>query len=247
VRSRIAPREAELGGVAHRVLDRLSQTAKREAFEAFIDFLMTPAFGSWSKREIELKVFELLYRDHLDSVSVGEVAAELSVTRSRARSLLLETRTRLIAAPEQREQALRNLLVNWPSEAEIDQTSRRLRLVVDDPFVRDLLKNHAYTEGLLLDTSFASEIISLRWIDYARLLSTVVSDADARELEKAVGAEIRKKLADDEAARVGFDEQLEKWKNDSATARRRVARALQTGVEYVPVGTVASVVVGALT
>jgi len=144
--------------MAHRVLEPLSQTARREAFEAFIDFLMTPAFGSWSKREIELKIFELLYRDRLGSISVADVAAELSITRSRARSLLLETRTRVLAKPEQREQALRELLVKWPSDAEIEPTSRRLRLVVDDPFVRDLLKNHAYKEGLLLDTSFASEI-----------------------------------------------------------------------------------------
>jgi hypothetical protein len=233
--------------MAHRVLEPLSQTARREAFEAFIDFLMTPAFGSWSKREIELKIFELLYRDRLGSISVADVAAELSITRSRARSLLLETRTRVLAKPEQREQALRELLVNWPSDAEIEQTSGRLRLVVDDPFVRDLLKNHAYKEGLLLDTSFASEIISLRWLDYASLLATVASEGDARELENTIGAEIRAKLADDEAARADFDEQLEKWKNDKARTGQRVRRALTTGAEYVPVGTLASLVVEALT
>lgn len=233
--------------MAHRVLEPLSQTARREAFEAFIDFLMTPAFGSWSKREMELKIFELLYRDRLDRISVGDVAAELSVTRAKARNLLLETRTRVLADPGQRERALRDLLVKWPSDAEVDQTSRRLRLVVDDPFVRDLLKNHAYKQGLLLDTSFASEIVSLRWLDYARLLATVVSDADARELENLIGAEIRAKLADDDAVRAEFDEQLEKWKSDSASSGQRVRRALETGVEYVPVGTVASLVVGALT
>jgi hypothetical protein len=150
----------------------------------------------------------------------------------------------VLAKPEQREQALRELLVKWPSDAEIEQTSGRLRLVVDDPFVRDLLKNHAYKEGLLLDTSFASEIISLRWLDYASLL--VVSEGDARELENTIGAEIRAKLADDQAAGADFDEQLEKWKNDNARTGQRVRRALKTGAEYVPVGTLASLVVEAL-
>ena len=58
-----------------------------------------PSFGSRTKREIELKVFELLYGDRIaeGTVTVGDVAEELAVTRARARSLLLETRTRLAA------------------------------------------------------------------------------------------------------------------------------------------------------
>jgi len=84
-------------------------------------------------------------------------------------------------------------------------------------------------------------------LDYASLLATVVSEGDARELENTIGAEIRAKLADDEAARADFDEQLEKWKNDKARTGQRVRRALTTGAEYVPVGTLASLVVEALT
>ena len=49
-----------------------------------------------------LKLFELLYRARLaeGQVSVARIAEELTTTRSRARSLLLEVQTRLAALPD---------------------------------------------------------------------------------------------------------------------------------------------------
>jgi hypothetical protein len=233
--------------MAHRVLENVSNAARRKAFEELVEFLMTPAFGSWSKREIELKVFELLYRDRLDALSVGDVATELAVTRSRARSLILETRTRLLADPSQRAAALRDLLISWPRKAEVEAENNRLRLVIDDPFLRDLVRNHAYTAGLLLDTSFASEIVSLRWSDYVKLLASVLDDRDAREIEKDVGAAIRLKLSSDEEARVKFEQQLAKWRSDSSGPAARAKRILQRAPEYVPVSTLANIAIGAIT
>ena len=43
---------------------------------------------------------------------------------------------------------------------QIEQGNHELKIVVDDPFVRDLLKNFAHGHGILLDQSFASEIQS---------------------------------------------------------------------------------------
>lgn len=146
------------------------------------------------------------------------MAAELSITRARSRGLIVETRTRLLDDPTQRASALRDQLIRWSREAEIETENNRLRLVLDDPFLRDLVRNHAYTQGLLLDTSFASEIVSLRWTDYAKLLSTILDDRDAREVEKDVGAAIRQKIAGDEQARAEFEKQLQKWRSDSSGA-----------------------------
>ena len=36
-------------------------------------------------------------------------------------------------------------------------------MVIDDPFLRDLLRNHAYESGIDIDTSFANEIVTLSW------------------------------------------------------------------------------------
>ena len=65
-------------------------------FRELVEWSTRPSFGSHSKRELELKLFELLYRARLAEgpVSVARIAEELTTTRARARSLLLEVRNR---------------------------------------------------------------------------------------------------------------------------------------------------------
>src|SRR3954467_6328185 len=70
-----------------------------ELFREFVTWMTrSPAFGAHSKREIELKAAELLYA-HGRRGTGGAVPAALAVTRSRARSLLLEARVRQAARP----------------------------------------------------------------------------------------------------------------------------------------------------
>ena len=91
-------------------------------------------------------------------------------------------------------ETLTTLLKRWPQLAQVDESDGRLRLVVEDPFVRDLLRNQAYAIGIPLDTSFANEIVSLRWSDYASLLVSVLPAAEAEEVATDVGAAIRRPL-----------------------------------------------------
>src|SRR4051812_43729081 len=151
--------------------------------ELIVWLTRTPSFGVHAKREIELKVLELLYRDRLAELSVGTLAEELAVTRSRARSLLLELRTRTGSAPgaRAREDVLIEVVKRWPRTGRIEQDGNRLRIVVDDPWVRDLLKNHAYAHAIDLDTSFASEIVTLTWPGYVALLRSLAGDSGVEE------------------------------------------------------------------
>jgi hypothetical protein len=119
-----------------------------------------------------------------------------------------------------------------------------LRLVVEDPFVRDLLRNHAYATGIPLDTSFATEIVSLRWSDYASLLASVLPAAEAEEVAKDVGAAIRRDLAGEQETLAEFDKAMKKWEKRSP--QERAERLLKLGVEHVPVSTVISALMSAL-
>ena len=109
-----------------------------------------------------MRVVAALYERQLrdGSLSVARLAEELTVTRARGRSLVLEARTRLLAGPEDRMETLTTLLKRWPQLAQVDESDGRLRLVVEDPFVRDLLRNQAYAIGIPLDTSFATSSAS---------------------------------------------------------------------------------------
>jgi hypothetical protein len=169
-----------------------------ELWRELVGWMTRPSFGSHTKREIELKLFELLYRGRLAEgpLSVSRVAEELTTTRARAKNLLLEVRVRLAAAPgaAPRSEVLARFVKQWPRTGRIEQDGTRLRMVIDDPFIRDLLRNHAYESGIDVDTSFASEIVALSWPSYVALLRSLAGDAGVDDALEAFAAEIRATL-----------------------------------------------------
>ena len=201
-------------------------------FEDFAEWMRRPSFGSRTKREVELKVFELLYRDRIahGTVTVGDVAEELAVTRSRARSLLLETRTRLAAEPgaPSREQQLTAFVLQWPRRGTIEREGERLRVVVDDPFLRDLLQNFAYAKGLVVDLSFSREIVTLTWPTYVTLVRALAGEKGVDEALDVFAAEIRAGLRDQAQAERAF----RKLEAEKTTKAERFLRYARFAVRY---------------
>jgi hypothetical protein len=201
-------------------------------FEQFAEWMRRPSFGSRTKREIELKLFELLYRDRIaeGTVTVGDVAAELAVTRARARSLLLETRTRLAGEPgaPSREQQLTAFVLQWPRRGTIEQDGERLRVVVDDPFLRDLLQNFAYGRGLAVDLSFSREIVTLAWPTYVALLRALAGEKGVDQALDTFAAEIRAGLREQRDLERAF----RKLEQDRVTKTERFVRYARFAVRY---------------
>jgi len=201
-------------------------------FAQFAEWMRRPSFGSRAKREIELKVFELLYRDRIaeGTVTVGDVAEELAVTRARARSLLLETRTRLAAEPgaPSREQQLTAFVLQWPRRGTIERDGERLRVVVDDPFLRDLLQNFAYGRGLAVDLSFSREIVTLTWPTYVALLRALAGEKGVDQALETFAAEIRAGLREQRDLERAF----RKLEQERATKTDRFVRYARFAVQY---------------
>src|SRR5215212_8142791 len=102
-----------------------------------------PSFGSLSKRELEQTTFRLLYEHRqADWVSLGEIADDLAISRTKARNLVLEYRARQTGRMKRGERLklLRAEVLSWPKR-NVGHKADELRIVVDDPFIRDLLKN----------------------------------------------------------------------------------------------------------
>jgi hypothetical protein len=201
-------------------------------FEQFAEWMRRPSFGSRAKREIELKVFELMYRDRIaeGTVTVGDVAEELAVTRARARSLLLETRTRLAGEPgaPSREQQLTAFVLRWPRRGTIEHDGERLRVVVDDPFLRDLLQNFAYGRGLAVDLSFSREIVTLTWPTYVALLRALAGEKGVDQALDTFAAEIRAGLREQRSLERAF----RKLEQERATKTERFVRYARFAVHY---------------
>ena len=201
-------------------------------FEQFAEWMRRPSFGSRAKREIELKVFELLYRNRIaeGTVTVGDVAEQLAVTRARARSLLLETRTRLAGEPgaPSREQQLTAFVLQWPRRGTIERDGERLRVVVDDPFLRDLLQNFAYGRGLAVDLSFSREIVTLTWPTYVALLRALAGEKGVDQALETFAAEIRAGLREQRS----LEREFRKLEQERVTKTERFVRYARFDVRY---------------
>lgn len=163
---------------------------------ALTDFICRPAFGSRSKREIELRTFELLREHRADWTSLGEIADDLAISRSKARSLSLDFQARQVGARGRgaRKKMLRDYVRTWPKTL-IEYNEERLRLVIDDPFMRDLLKNFAFSHGILIDHSFAPEIQVFKWSAYAALLEALYTEHGLGTDEfEILAADLRRQL-----------------------------------------------------
>jgi hypothetical protein len=159
-------------------------------------FICRPSFGARSKREIELRTFELLREHRADWTKLGEIADDLAVSRSKARNLSLDFQARQVGAQGRgaRHKLLRNFVQTWPT-ALIEYDDERLRLVIDDPFMRDLLKNFAFGRGILIDHSFAPEIQVFKWSAYAALLEALRFDsAITSEDFRTLAADLRRQV-----------------------------------------------------
>jgi hypothetical protein len=209
-----------------------------------------PSFGSLTKRELEQTLFKLLYEYRRETwTSLSEIAEDLAITRSKARSLLQEYRNRETGRLPRgkRLELLRTEVRSWPRQ-NVEQDEQRLRVVVDDPFIRDLLKNFAYSRRILVDQSFSSEIVVFGWDSYGKLLGSIyeatgnrVPEEDLtvlfadlrRQIEKAAAVD---RLADAELEQQlkKLDEQIEKIVRTPEKRRREKLAAL--GKEWGPTG-----------
>lgn len=196
--------------------------------EELFEFLVTPAFGAHSKREIEFKVFELLYREALlggTGPTASEVSARLRVTRARARQLLLEARLRLEGHHgETREAMLRRVLPSWVQHP-VEFDSDRLTLVVADPWMREAVRGYAADKLIVLDGSFNSELVKFTWSSYVALLRALHGELDVRDWG-AMGAELRATIAEHESLDVAFRDELAARLDENVPAGSFVSAAL---------------------
>lgn len=167
----------ELDPATHPWLRDLTERDLARLAVDLTSFICRPSFGVRSKRDIELRTFELLREHRNDWTSLGEIADDLAISRSKARALSLDFQARRVGALGRgaRTKLLREFVDTWPT-ALIEYDDQKLRLVIDDPFMRDLLKNFAFARGILIDHSFAPEIQVFKWAAYAALLEALHFD-----------------------------------------------------------------------
>lgn len=164
-------------------IDGLLPNNLREEFAtAFLAEFLKDGFGAASKRSTELHVFHLLERlGTLDSLDNSRVSHLLQITESRVKSYRYESKLRF---PPSEEKYIQRRILWCLAMSEFDHDSKRIRFIVEDPYVRKTLAAESKRLGGVPDTSFNSEIVVLRIDQLHELIEKLYGKETAKNYKK---------------------------------------------------------------
>ena len=157
--------------------DRLSEFASE-----FIREFLKDGFGTATKRSTDLHVFHLLEKiGNLDSLDNTKLSHLFQITEARVKSYRYESKLRF--PPEEKKYIERRIL--WClAKSEFDGDAKRIKFIVEDPYVRKALAAESKRLGGVPDSSFNSEIVFLRTDQLLALITKLFGDKIAKDYKK---------------------------------------------------------------
>ncbi|NBD33634.1 MAG: hypothetical protein GVY17_11885 [Cyanobacteria bacterium] len=157
--------------------DRLGEFAS-----SFLQEFLKDGFGATSKRSTELHVFHLLNSfGNLDSFDNTKLSHLFQITETRVKGYRYESKLRF--PPEEEKYIERRIL--WSlAKSEFDGDVKRIKFIIEDPYVRKSLSAESKRLGGVPDTSFNSEIVSLRTDQLLALISKLFGQEIADDYKK---------------------------------------------------------------
>lgn len=178
--------------------DRLGEFASN-----FLQEFLKDGFGAASKRSTELHVFHLLESlGNLDSLDNTKLSHLFQITETRIKGYRYESKLRF---PPKEEKYIERRILWSIAKSEFDGDSKRIKFIVEDPYVRNSLSAVSKRLGGVPDTSFNHEIVALRTDQLLELVSKFFGDKIARDYKKDF-EELNK-----EDSKIGFNEVRKKF------------------------------------
>ena len=150
--------------------------------EKFLNDYRTPSFGSLSKKEIDLRIFEL----YIDAgvikkdPSIFDLVNELKISRSKARSLIYDYNLR-----KKSEDMLKEDLKSLLKEGVVEKDDR-IKIEVDDPYLSDYIRNVLKSNKMIADGSFMKEILVLSTKAYCTLLENCLTEDETKAAKRSL-------------------------------------------------------------
>lgn len=151
----------------------------------FVEAYLKNGFANMPKREIDLLVLHLLIT-HSDAwswehpPSAFELSQKLRTKRGRLRSMLDELSFRNAADEEKVRARLHRLL----EESEKDIDGNKVKVQIEDGYLREYAKSLVQADFGIVDTSFDRSIVTLSGDKFLMLVSEVMGDKEKQAFEK---------------------------------------------------------------
>lgn len=168
----------------------LTKPQYEEFGRKLLEFYLENGFGTQSKSNIDLCIFDLLYTTEYfkDCNTVTDMAIKLRTTSAKMNKLLLQSAFYHGFNVEN----YRNQILQCLGSPARDLNRHKISFEIDNPCVRMAIKNICVNKKIYTDTSFNTNIISFPLNSYSDLINSFVPKGKEKEFEKALWQEIRK-------------------------------------------------------
>ena len=146
----------------------------------FLKTYISRGFGAMNKNDIEVLLFSLFKRDGVFSKKSNfELAKMLHITEAKVKRLAYESE---LVYGESKERELQEKFLNLLSLSKIQEENGTLRFVVEDKFLRSSIYEDLKKNGYYIDSSFNSEIVSIKKDALVFLLNQYYSEEEKNEI-----------------------------------------------------------------
>jgi hypothetical protein len=191
----------------------IDEKTKSEIGKNLIDYLLEHSFGSRTKKDIDLYLFNLIKtKTELNSLSIFDIANFLKIPDTKVKNLILESGLRFpIKDSSFRIKILKkiadSILVHYSKKMDFD--GKNIKFMLEDPIHRREFENALKEEGHYADTSFNKEIVVVRLTSLIDVFKKHFNEFDV-DLENRIKAD--KKFEEKELGKtLNFSEKIEKF------------------------------------
>lgn len=166
-------------------INEFTEEQKEDVIEKFVEFLKEytePSFGSISKRDINIKIFNIMRDLGLisENPDAWEIINKLKLTRTKASGLIYDANICRKGAFENLDVLLRDTLEKIPYIWE----GNHVLIQIDNPLLIDHIKSILKDENCLLDGSFSPEIVKMKPEAFICMYLNALNANERNEFEK---------------------------------------------------------------
>lgn len=163
-------------------LNQKDHNELRDALFLILNTYCNPSFGSMSKHDIDLLLFESMVNLGLinKDPSIYYVMRDLKVTRTKARNLIYEYQLRKV----ENEDELGMQLSETLKRPLLFRESNNVWLEIDNPYLIDYVRNELKQLGYVTDGSFHAELVRLSVEAFSGLYEKLSPDERKRDIKK---------------------------------------------------------------
>jgi hypothetical protein len=178
------------------MIDITDDVNAKEVLADLLNSYLTPAFGALPKKEIDIKMFQILQKVGYiaNNPEIFDLLSNLKISRAKARNLLYEVKMR-----EASEEDLKVELKGILSSATFLADNDKVMIEISNLFLKDYVKQILKKNNIITDDSFSTELIKMPPKAYLLLVATYCDEKFIKELKselKKCGIKVGNSIVD---------------------------------------------------